>query len=511
MGLLSTYRQLMMNPEVKNYTYMSLCMALNHACVGACLAYAVAELGRKKGNTSSSCLYIAYTLSALLGATGFVRRHGTKKSLVYSTVGYAVYVSGFVCTSWFPNDTLDWFVVVGFGVIGGTAAGILFTAQGSYFTVSARLHAANSNTSLEDATSMLSGIFAFVYLSAEIMFKLLATALMKWGGSAVTCRDYKDVSVCVDEHQADCLWEDTVCTNDLRQDAGWKIVSLAYLAIAGSASYAMTKIDDVDVALRELERSERDKEAQEQGHDDERERDDFELDERSGGGGSRRRGGGRGEAGAEATHVEHGPPMGEVAKICVTNPIMPLVAGVNLAFGFASAYLTSYLNGTVVPRFHGKGMVGSFAAITPMISACAALPMAWCAKRLGKMPVMLLASFVFVFELAIPLSLTEAEMGLAFWLVIIYMCEGLARCIFEGVNKGVFADFFPMQKEQAFAANVVQSGGTAAFSFFALGIMNVDPTVVAWCGLICGIYSGPAFVMASRLHDAETGHTQLSD
>lgn len=69
----------------------------------------------------------------------------------------------------------------------------------------------------------------------------------------------------------------------------------------------------------------------------------------------------------------------------------------------------------------------------------------------------------------LPLLLSDVQLGGWFWLLLIYGCGGMGRCIFEGVNKAVFADMFVGQEEEAFAAGIVQSGGAAAIAFFCLG------------------------------------------
>jgi hypothetical protein len=77
---------------------------------------------------------------------------------------------------------LRFFVTIG-ALFGGCGAGVLWTAQGAYFTRSAQLHSRStssligSSSSSEDSTSKLASIFAFIYLSSEVGLRGLLTVL----------------------------------------------------------------------------------------------------------------------------------------------------------------------------------------------------------------------------------------------------------------------------------------------------------------------------------------------
>ena len=49
----------------------------------------------------------------------------------------------------------------------------------------------------------------------------------------------------------------------------------------------------------------------------------------------------------------------------LVQPQMLLAMGLNLAHGFVSAYLTSYVNGTVIRLAFGRSAIGFFSALTP--------------------------------------------------------------------------------------------------------------------------------------------------
>ena len=79
-----------------SFWVMTFCFSTNHACVTTVLALASTELGSSLGGYSNGTLYLCYTLSALVGATGVVQTLGQKGALVSGAFAYCVYVSSFL-------------------------------------------------------------------------------------------------------------------------------------------------------------------------------------------------------------------------------------------------------------------------------------------------------------------------------------------------------------------------------------------------------------------------------
>ncbi len=232
----------------RNFIRMSLCFSLNHACVTAALALSTANLGPVLGNASNAVLYVFYTSTALLYAGPHVRWRGSKAALVDSTFGFCVYVGSFyVAEVWAPAA---WAAAVVGAAVGGVAAGILFTAQGVYFTLTARAYAQLSSSesscrsahgegpdsfaagddtvgdlgrrrlgmpdrAMEEATALFASTFATIYLLSEITFKLIAWILPIY-------------------------WP-----------AGWAVVSLTYFATAVVAAAGMLNIWRLDAESEE--------------------------------------------------------------------------------------------------------------------------------------------------------------------------------------------------------------------------------------------------------------------
>lgn len=152
-----------------------------------------------------------------------------------------------------------------------------------------------------------------------------------------------------------------------------------------------------------------------------------------------------------------------------SDPKMKYMIGLNAVFGFTSAFLNSYVNGQVVPvalndpegKFIGilsswvaalaAGMSLIFGQITPLIG--------------GKGPILLFGSACFVgvvFPFLIEPNAEKYGWGLLF---LVYTFHGLGRATFEGTLKATFADYFPYEKEGAFANIILQNGLSGAIGY----------------------------------------------
>ena len=84
------------------------------------------------------------------------------------------------------------------------------------------------------------------------------------------------------------------------------------------------------------------------------------------------------------------------------------------------------------------------------------------------------ASCYLTMALIVAVCTIQQLASLKWGVIVLYILGGFGRAIFEGTNKAVFADFFPNDKEAAFANVIMQSGGAAtlAFFFFPPGIFH---------------------------------------
>jgi hypothetical protein len=161
------------NKLYRNFVLMSVAFSANHGSVVACLAYASTELGDNLGGYGSGALYVCYALTAFLFAKPVVAMIGPKNGLLLGVGGYCVYVLGFLLAIVWP--AVRWPVFLLACIIGGTAGGFLWTAQGRYFARNAKLYADYARIPAEEANSSFAGVFATSYLGLEMITKVIAT------------------------------------------------------------------------------------------------------------------------------------------------------------------------------------------------------------------------------------------------------------------------------------------------------------------------------------------------
>lgn len=166
------------NRVFRNFVRMAILFSANHGCTVACLALATARLGNV-GAWQSGMLYIAYTASALLGATYITKQLGSRNAIMTGMGLYCVYVACFLVATVFEGIARG-AALLG-AAIGGVGGGFLWTAQGAYFGQAAEEHARWLQQDVKLSTSYFASIFAFVYLAEEVVLRLLSTALLETG------------------------------------------------------------------------------------------------------------------------------------------------------------------------------------------------------------------------------------------------------------------------------------------------------------------------------------------
>lgn len=164
------------NRLLVNFVVMSVCFSLNHASVTSCIALSTSSgLPGNLGSYSVGVLYACYVVTAMLFSQLVIFYCGQKGSLVGSLAVYAVYVASYLVAALVESDTVKWIAVIFGASIGGIGAGVLWTAQGAYYSENARLYALAKGTSTEDATGLFSSIFAAFYLGFEVLLKVVGS------------------------------------------------------------------------------------------------------------------------------------------------------------------------------------------------------------------------------------------------------------------------------------------------------------------------------------------------
>ena len=124
---------------IRNFYFMCICFSANHGCVVSCIAYAASQLGDLLGGYGTGSLYICYAITAFFLSKPVITMTGPKIGLVLGVGGYCVYVLGFLLAI-VLNGAVRWPVFILSASIGGMAGGLLWTAQGRYFSKNASLY-----------------------------------------------------------------------------------------------------------------------------------------------------------------------------------------------------------------------------------------------------------------------------------------------------------------------------------------------------------------------------------
>eukprot|EP00416_Gambierdiscus_australes_P020384 CAMPEP_0171063600 /NCGR_PEP_ID=MMETSP0766_2-20121228/5769_1 /TAXON_ID=439317 /ORGANISM="Gambierdiscus australes, Strain CAWD 149" /LENGTH=440 /DNA_ID=CAMNT_0011519535 /DNA_START=49 /DNA_END=1367 /DNA_ORIENTATION=+ len=373
-----------------NFWWMSLWFAVAHGCVTAPLILATTVLRVDVASLGNGVLYTMTILASLFVAAPMVDTLGPKASLLNSVLLYCVYAGGFATALFFKDlQSVTWMAFVAGSVCGGLAAGVLWTAQGSYFAISSSLLATAEGTTREAATSSLAGMFASMFLTFEVGSKLFYSGMQQLNVEA------------------------------------WAI-SLAYVAL-GLLSWAMMS------SVRSLS--------------------------------------------SKRMVVDPFAKVWAVTSLW-SDPTIWLLAPTNLAFGFSAAFMNGFVNSRFTSAELGPSAVGVLAATTAATAALLARPFATLSRLRGKGPVVTFGAACF---LGVPLCLflSGCCRGWGWWLMSLYILQGMGRAVYESTNRAVFSDFFAdTEVEAAFANCMLQASLSFAVSFF-LQTSLAGPTLAA--------------------------------
>lgn len=202
--------------------------------------------------------------------------------------------------------------------------------------------------------------------------------------------------------------------------------------------------------------------------------------------------------------VENPPPSGPLfsfkkislaISLWTVDSRMAYLTPINIAFGFTTAYINNYVNTFLdTPGSDMKatpGWAGLVLAVTPATATLLSFPYSFISTRYGKLVLMVWGGLNYAgAAIWVVLLSPEQLVGLGFGIVGIYAVVGSGRAVFEGTNKALFADFFPDDKEAAFANVIVQSGGGAALAYFVFPLLAHEvvgymTAGMAFLGIIC--------------------------
>jgi len=402
---------------------------------------------------------LMYTLCALVGANAIVHYTGAKYGLSSALFLYCAYIASFLVARE-TSGTTKWVGAILGSVIGGFAAGYLWTAQGPFMQGASKLYAPyikkegeeellpssggqddrSDEIAKKKSNSLLAAIFGFTYLVCEALMKVMSTYIpTKFSGGENTI--YVVFTIL-----------SVLCAFGMLF-----IVDLS--EVAGT-----TKKRDESTSLREM-------------------------------------------LTVKTT---------EAIRLLFTDSKMILLYPVQMAFGIAGSFVAYYANGVLVSQCvnDDTNYIGYFAALIAVVAGvCSPIFSFVTRKFLGgkKQYVMILGIVAFLCEMAVYMTYNLKKDDLVRGeklcdvkpLVALYVVHGVGRGVWESTNKAVILDFFPNDAMAAFANVIVSSGLASTIGFFMYEFdksLQDNPVVVTTITVVLCAISLVTYPIAIRLN-----------
>ena len=148
---------------------------------------------------------------------------------------------------------------------------------------------------------------------------------------------------------------------------------------------------------------------------------------------------------------------------------MKFMIGLNATFALTSAFLVSYVGGTVEPialSDNDSVYNGVLFSITAAVAAIMSIVFAYVSQRTGKGVILTIGALAFFMMGFMFIWFPHVEYQ---WnwplLVTLFSLQGVGRATFESTLRASFADMFPFEREGAFANIILQNGSTSALIF----------------------------------------------
>jgi len=159
-----------------------------------------------------------------------------------------------------------------------------------------------------------------------------------------------------------------------------------------------------------------------------------------------------------------------VLRLLQMDPKMKYMIGINALFGFAGAFLNSYVNGEVVVNvLHDDdsryvGVLTSWMALTAAFVGLFASSTAGGASSEGRGRVLITGAmgFFFVGFLFLLFPNSSSPFWNIYTLLLVYTLHGIGRASFESTLKATFAEYFPSPNTTAAFGNIVLQNGLAS-------------------------------------------------
>jgi MFS family permease len=440
------------------WNYIAFCCLYStaHGAVDAVLAYSTTELGELIGSNGGAGLYICYTASAFFFAKPILRRLGSRNSIFCGLCGMLLYVASFLLALQNPAYANSIFTTG--GILGGLGAGLLWPAQGAYFSTSAIKYAAQTDDNTGYAIILFASTFSGIYLGLETIFKTFATFVYLLLG-------------------ANSSWHMLVF-------GSYTVAAYCSVVAFGIFLPAILKSERLEVELLSRQTRTKNMETTDGGdgkthlfrkvalsqHADSIEFEDNTEND---------------EINAEEylwTNLFHFPDFLTLRcdLISVTNAIrrdriLQFMIPYQVCFGFSACFVGYYVNRNIVAKYIGDGYIGLLSGLSTLCAALLSYPFGYISNMSGgrgKWYVMIFGALCFCLSGLGPLILTDEKLANWYLIVTYYCAHGAARGCWENTNKAVVAEYFSNEdaRETAFATIYFTSGlsGATGFYFYTL-------------------------------------------
>ena len=490
------------NKLLQNFIRFVTLFCTTHAVVDAILAFSSAELGLALGSRGSFVLYLLYTLSALLIAKPTVARLGAKNGVLFGLIGMMCYVSAFffaLNSTHAVTKEAIWLIGT---ALGGVGAGVLWTAEGTYFSLNAQQYAravmaqgagaeaevlptgaqpvmssASSRSVISEEKAISASLYTFAsifaagYLLLETVFKVFATA--------------------------------TYMTDNTKNGSAWKSVVFGLYTLFGCVAVLIFAWRVKPFFSAE----------------------DYRTPETSGG--------------VDVEEIKRDTL--EVMKAIYRDRKLQLLLPYQICFGFSSSMVNTFIVAQVISTYIGDGYVGFLSALTTMTAVALSYPFTLVANRYlrGKYLIMLVGAAAFLL-CGLALLLPVTTLGSWPLLVFYFIIYGFGRGAWENTNKAVVADYFgesssyveeegedvehpsghsgrlsaavvQMSVQSAYASVYFTSGLSAAIGYASYASMSQGQ--IAALNIFVPISAAIAFHASYRVHEAQesASHNYLAD
>lgn len=151
-----------------SFAFMSACFAVNHGLATVPLVLASSLLEPRMSFIGMAVFYATATVSSLCVAVPLGAYLGPHLCMVAGMALFGAYVGGFALAICISASWLQWPLWLVASSAGGLAGGLVWTAQGTYYSAVAAALASATGKPAEVITGTLAGSFSFVFLSLEV-------------------------------------------------------------------------------------------------------------------------------------------------------------------------------------------------------------------------------------------------------------------------------------------------------------------------------------------------------